>query len=137
MALNEKHKEFCRLYVLTKDVVKATEGAGYSIKGGASQGSRLLARDDIKREINRLRDKADNKVIKELQKSWTSSKTIHEAIELYELAVEKNQLSAATKVLQLIGKTNGAFPDKIEVNNKDKDQPVQVEFKIVNAKDSK
>jgi phage terminase small subunit len=61
--LSPKESAFCRAMLTAKDQTEAAIKAGYSPKTAASQASRLLKKVNIKKEIARLRNLADQKAI--------------------------------------------------------------------------
>ncbi len=61
--LSEQQRIFCREYVKTGNGMQSAIKAGYSKKTAVKQASRLLTKDDIKREIARLSEKRETKAI--------------------------------------------------------------------------
>jgi hypothetical protein len=56
--LNPKQRKFVKSYIKTGNASKAVVEAGYKPNSPAVQGSRLLANDNVQREISKVLDKA-------------------------------------------------------------------------------
>ena len=80
--ISPKQKQFCAEYVIDNNGTKAAIRAGYSPKGARVRGSLLLAKDNVKTELARIRAvlaiKAEHTwelAIRDLQTAFDMAKT--------------------------------------------------------------
>lgn len=104
--LNARQKKFADEYIITGNITQSAIKAGYSESYADSQGYRLLGIVGMKeyiQERNRQLDKEKIADMQEVHEFWASI-----------LRDEENSTSDRIRVSELIGKTNGAFLDRVE-----------------------
>lgn len=111
--LTAKQKAFCREYVINHNATQSATKAEYSKKTAYSQGQRLLKKDEIKNEIERLEKKNIEKVTVTAQEILTELKRI-----AFDLQDEKITYKDKLRALELLGKHLGMFIEKQEVSLK-------------------
>lgn len=132
---SKKQEKFCQLYAATGNATQAFKDSGYKWK--SENGARVAASNMVNKNsniINRLRelsDEAKTKAIADIREMQeTLTKIIREELdeeklmtigegEGYSRIVSKRQKAALKdrlKAMELLGKMQGAFLDKIEVN---------------------
>lgn len=110
----EKYEVFCQHYVLSRNATESAKAAGYSARSAATQGSRLLERDDVQLRISEISEEmtTDIDVVHELEKQYLQAKS-------------NNQGQTAIKALEMLGRIRGAQTDKID------DDPNELEKDII------
>ena len=70
MPISDQQEIFCRHYALSRNGAESARQAGYAAESASNQGSRLLAREDIKERIEQIEEDftTDIDVIAELEK---------------------------------------------------------------------
>lgn len=133
--LTPKQEEFCRRYAATGNAFQSYKDAGYkftSDSAGIKSASLLLNKNsNVKKKLQELREKADSDAIadiKEMQSTLT--KIIREELteevlmsegqgDGYSKIVTKRKKSALKdrlKAIELLGKMQGAFVDKVQID---------------------
>ena len=132
---NAKHEHFAQLVSNGESATRAYALAGYSEKGAKQSSSRLLTNADVCARIADLRQQKEQKhsaavatVVAEaaIDKAWVLSQLV-ENVQMAKAAEPvldhegnptgeyKQNLSAANKALELLGKELGMFVDRKEV----------------------
>ena len=106
--LKPKHKKFCREYVIDHKPADAYIRAGYSERGAAQSAHRLLMNADIKAEISRLEAKDEKRT--EMTKDWVVEKLKRNENH----AFQDGDITTSNKALEMLGKSVGAFTDKVD-----------------------
>ena len=111
MLHNARHEVFAQELAKGSTQAQAARVAGYSDKTITVAASKLAHRPDISERVNELRDRGNKLAIVEvaLSKEWV----LTELQNLYFVGKRKEQVSAATRCLELIGKEIGMFQDVI------------------------
>ena len=127
--LTPKQKLFCLEYLKDFNATKAAIRAGYSKKTANEQGARLLVNVSIKNHITNIQNQVKNEQImsiKEIQERLTSIArgNVDEEVVVIEnksdftskarIITKKVSLKDQTKALELLGKSNGLFIDKVQ-----------------------
>ena len=127
--LKGMREKFAIEYIVDYNATKAAIRAGYSEDSAASEGSRLLKNDKVSARVRELQEEYNKtkcfaekeRVLKELWETyekavqavpvmvWDSGK--HSYVESGEYSFDGK---TATKAIELIGKMNGMFTEKIE-----------------------
>jgi len=107
--LNPKQQRFVEEYPVDLNATQAAIRAGYSAATAKQQGSRLLTHVDVAAAIRKRLDKRSEKA--ELTQEWV----LAQLRVVQARAVEIDQLSAANRSLELLGKHQGMFTDRVEV----------------------
>jgi Terminase small subunit len=128
MTLIPKHAAFVREYIKDYNGAQAAIRAGYPKSRARKTASEILARPEVKAEVQRRATTITTQVteLTAIDKAWVVSKLV----ENYERAIGGKQavdqegnpialapvpnLSAANKALELIGRTLGIFGDRKE-----------------------
>jgi len=102
---------FCQRKAKGDNNSQAAREAGYSERNPAVAANKLLQRQDIKERITELRERVSEHVVHEmkLSKDWV----LTELQTLYTIAKRKEQVTPATRCLELVGKELGMFQDVI------------------------
>ena len=127
--LSGKEERFCQEYIVDYNATKAAIRAGYSERSAATQGCRLLKNDNVASRVRELQEEyikercftEKDRVLKEL---WDVFEKASQKTEVMEWSQEKHAYvpsgewsfdgKTATKAMELIGKLNGMFTEKIE-----------------------
>ena len=104
--LNARQKKFADEYIITGNITQSAIKAGYSESYADSQGYRLLGIVGMQEYIQERNGQLDKEKIADMQE-------VHEFWANI-LRDEENSTSDRIKVSELIGKTNGAFLDRVE-----------------------
>jgi phage terminase small subunit len=129
--LTAKEERFCQEYIVDYNATKAAVRAGYKERSAATQGCRLLKNDKVASRVRELQEQyikdrcfaEKDRVLKEL---WEVFEKASQKTEVMEWSQEKHAYvptgewtfdgKTATKAMELIGKMNGMFTEKIEHN---------------------
>lgn len=127
--LKAKEERFCQEYIVDYNATKAAVRAGYKERSAATQGCRLLKNDKVASRVRELQEQyikdrcfaEKDRVLKEL---WEVFERASQKTEVMEWSQEKHEYvptgewtfdgKTATKAIELIGKLNGMFTEKIE-----------------------
>ncbi len=135
--LKDKQKGFCLEYLKDFNATQAAIRAGYSKKTACEQSSRLLANVKVQLYIKELTENLDKKKImgvQEIQERLTAlarGETMEEIVVVEntgdyssEARVIKKKVSAKdqVKALELLGKANGIFVEKVNAVVKNDNQ---------------
>ena len=104
--LTKKHLNFCKFYFENGSAEKAAELAGFA----SATGRTLILRDDIKNQIEKLRDRVSEKNARSLADVMSDIHSV--AIR----AKEAGDFKAELRALELEAKHLGAFVQRVEVN---------------------
>ncbi|NNJ74549.1 MAG: terminase small subunit [Anderseniella sp.] len=126
MPLNEKQKRFALEYIVDLNATQAAKRAGYSEKTSYSQGQRLLKNDEIQKRIEKLNAKRNKRT--EISGDWVLGqlKKVADRCMQEEAVCDEDgnpvgeykfEHSGANKALELLGRHNKLFTDKIEQTN--------------------
>ncbi len=109
--VNPLHESFAQHYASSGKITQAALNAGYSEKTAHVSGSRTLKRDDVRERVKELREGVSRDVVVDmgLTKEWVLTRLQR----LYGIAETKQQVTPATRCLELIGKEIGMFQDVI------------------------
>ena len=127
--LNEKQKRFVKEYVVSLNATEAAKKAGYSVKNARTQGTRMLANANIKKEIEKHLKNFEDKKIADTKEIMERLTRVLRGEELEEKALTVMNIDGTTKIekielkpqikdklkaAELLGKRYGLFTDKIE-----------------------
>ena len=141
--LSEKQKAFCLEYLLDFNGTQAAIRAGYSKKTACEQSARLLANVKIQKHIKELTGKVQKKKImdvQEIQERLTALARgeVEEDVVVTEnigdftsqARVVKKIVGAKdqVKALELLGKANALFVDKVDATVKNDNQELLREY---------
>src|SRR3990167_2140788 len=109
--LNPKHEVFAQETVKGLTQTDAAKVAGFSAHTAAQQGCKLAKRPEIQKRVIELRNQGDSLATASvaLSKEWVLTRLMT----LEQIAEKKQQVSAATRCVELIGKELGMFQDVI------------------------
>jgi phage terminase small subunit len=109
MSLSAKHLDFCQNIAAGYSQTEAYIKAGYARKAANVNAARLIAKDNIRAEVDRLQTKASNKA------EVTLESMIADMQSLYDMAVDKGDVNAAIKAKSEQSKLVGLYaPTKTE-----------------------
>jgi len=123
--LTARHREFCRKYILWHNAARAYREAGFNPKNAhvaSVAASRLLANVGIQAEIARQRAQMAPMVTAE----WC----VRQLQENLERCIELENVAAANKAIEILGRIPNAFPQKVEM-----DANVQSEITFIDDSD--
>lgn len=127
--LKAKEERFCQEYIVDYNATKAAIRAGYKERSAATQGCRLLKNDNIASRVRELqeqyiKDRCFAEKDRVLMELWEIFERAMQKTDVMEWNHEKHEYipsgeytfdgKTATKALELIGKMNGMFTEKIE-----------------------
>ena len=122
--LTPKQELFCLEYIKDFNATQAAIRAGYSKRTANEQGTRLLVNVSIKNHLKELINQVKNERImsvKEIQERLTNIARgdIEEEVIIFDnegarIMNKKASIKDQTKALELLGKTNGLFIDKVQ-----------------------
>lgn len=128
--LKAKEERFCQEYIVDYNATKAAVRAGYKERSAATQGCRLLKNDNVALRVRELQEQyikdrcfaEKDRVLKEL---WEVFEKASQKTEVMEWSQEKHAYvptgewtfdgKTATKAMELIGKLNGMFTEKVNI----------------------
>lgn len=127
--LTEKQKAFCEEYIVDLNGAQSAIRAGYSARTAKEQASELLTKPNIKKYIQKLMDKKNNKLIAsqdEVLQLLTdiargnhkeTTETIEKAGSMVTQRKEESTVKASDRVkaLDLLGRRYGIYIDKLQV----------------------
>lgn len=134
---NQRHEHFAQLVSNGESATRAYVLAGFSESGARQNSSRLMANDDVRLRIDSLRAtkekqhaKAVTQVVEEaaIDKAWVMAQLV-ENVRMAKAAEPvtdqegnpvgeyRQNLAAANKALELLGKEFGMFVDRKEVRS--------------------
>ena len=108
---NAKHEVYCQHRAKGENKAQSARAAGYSEKTASVQACHFEKRPEVQQRIQELSDRGTDLAVVELalSKEWV----LTELQNLYLIGKRKEQVSAATRCLELIGKEIGMFQDVI------------------------
>ena len=127
--LKAKEERFCQEYIVDYYATKAAIRAGYKERSAATQGCRLLKNDNVASRVRELqeqyiKDRCFAEKDRVLMELWEIFERAMQKTDVMEWNHEKHEYipsgeytfdgKTATKALELIGKMNGMFTEKIE-----------------------
>lgn len=134
MALTEKQEKFVLEFAKCGNATQAYINAGYSYKNekvATSLASRLLSKDDVKAKLREIHEETKTNAIADIQEMQSiltaiireeldeeKLMTVSEG-EGYSRIVSKRQQAALKdrlKAIELLGKMQGAFVDKVQID---------------------
>jgi len=121
--LSDKQQAFCREYMVDFNATQAAIRAGYSASTAQVQGSRLLSNAMIKKRVDELRTKAAKR------NNIDVDQVIAMLLEDRAEAAALKQMGPAVRTTELIGKTIGAFTDRLETTGFDDYKSVVADLK--------
>ncbi|MBQ7875493.1 MAG: terminase small subunit [Oscillospiraceae bacterium] len=122
--LTAKQEKFCMEYIVDYNGTQAAIRAGYSESSARTTAWRMLKNDDIAARVRELqREYNDQRCF------YEKDRCMGEFWKTYEKAVEAGDGKTAAKCLELIGKTNGMFTEKVAVGA-DAESSGEVHFSI-------
>lgn len=123
---NPRDERFCIAFVRCSSQTEAVREAGYDHKRPAEKGRRLLQRIDVKRRIEWLQGKVADKMTEDeaVTREWVRSELRHnvEVAKTPQPVLDRSgeptgrihrDLASANKALELLGKEQGMFVDRI------------------------
>lgn len=127
--LTEKQKAFCKEYIVDLNGAQSAIRAGYSARTAKEQASELLTKPNIKKYIQKLMDKKNNKLIAsqdEVLQLLTdiargnhkeTTETIEKVGSMVTRRKEESTVKASDRVkaLDLLGRRYGIYIDKLQV----------------------
>jgi len=114
--MTERYRRFAEYYAQTANATEAAKLAGYSPRTARSQGQCLLTKVDIQEYIRELQEQAASERIADMgavKEFWSNV-----------MNDEKEKTADRLKASELLAKSAGAFLDRIEVDNPDRDDVV-------------
>ena len=111
--LNERQKEFVRQFLIWHNGTLAYKKAGYKFKDDRVAGicaAKMLGLAKVDAEIKR-RQKS-----REKRTEITADLVVQETWANYERCLSLEELAAANKALEMLGRHTGAFPNKMELS---------------------
>lgn len=140
MSLSDKQQRFVHEYLVDLNATQAAIRAGYSVGSAPVTASRLLRNANVKAAIETGRTKATAKA--ELSVEWVLTmlkQNAERAMQIIpvlnsqgdEIGEYKYEGSVANKALELLGKHQGMFADRVKVEGGDK----PVEFRDMTLAD--
>ena len=130
-------EKFCQLYAATGNATQSFIDAGYTVKSknaAGVQAHKLVNKNDnVKERLRELAEKAETKAIANIQEMQeTLTKIIREELDEEKLMTEgqgdgysrivskrqKAALKDRLKAIELLGKMQGGFIDKVQFENK-------------------
>lgn len=111
MGLNPRQQLFVQEYVKDFKGAEAARRAGYSESTAKEQASRLLTKDHIQAEVNRLRTKLTDEL--EMDAKWV----LERIRRVVDEAMDSDPMNGmvALKGLELVGKHNAMFQESVGV----------------------
>jgi len=106
--LSDKRQAFCREYMIDHNATQAAIRAGYSRKSAQAQGSRLLSNAMVKQRIAEQQAKAVTR------NSLDVDQVIQMLLDDRAEAGDLKQMGPKVRAGELIGRTIGAFVDKVD-----------------------
>ena len=120
--LTDKQEAFCREYMVDFNATQAAIRTGYSKRTAQVQGSRLLSNVMVKKRVDELRAKAITR------NNLDVDQVIAMLLEDRAEAAALKQMGPKVRAGELIGRTIGAFVDRIEEPHKQTPEQVVDEF---------
>lgn len=108
--MNPKQKKFVREYLIDHNGSQAAIRAGYSKNGSSVTGTRLLANPSVATAIAKGEAKDEKRT--EMTKDWVVEKLKRNENH----AFQDGDITTSNKALEMLGKSVGAFTDKIDTN---------------------
>ncbi len=111
--LNDLQKEFVRQFLIWHNGTLAYKKAGYKFKNdqvAASSAHKLLRIAKIDAEIKRRQKSREDRT------EITADLVVQETWANYERCLSLEELAAANKALEMLGRHTGAFPNKMELS---------------------
>ena len=108
--MNKKQQTFADEYLLDLNGKQAAIRAGYSPKTAESQASRLLTNAKVAEYIAKAQQERSKRL--QIDADWIVEKLVGN----HARAMELDELGHSNKAIELLGKTNGAFVDKMEID---------------------
>lgn len=129
MKLSGKKERFCEEYIIDYNGTKAAIRAGYSEESARTAAWRLLKNDDVAARVRELQEEFNKK-----RSFDDKNRVLNELWDVYEKAIQKTPVmewdsekhayvpngewafdgKTASKALELIGKLNGMFEEKVK-----------------------
>lgn len=110
--LTAKQQRFCEEYLIDFNATQSAIRAGYSKKAAHSIGIENLNKPLIKEQIEKKKRELREKT--EITIEWIAE----QLKENHELAREMGKVSDSSKALELLGKMQGAFTDRVDMTAK-------------------
>lgn len=128
MALNPKQQRFCEEYVVDLNGTQAAIRAGYSPKTANEQAARLLAKASIQEEVEKLQKKHREEI--KIDRKWIIERLVENVNRSMQIipVLDKDgdptgefryEGNVANKALELLGRHDGMFSNKVELTGKD------------------
>ncbi len=108
---NPKYEVFAQEYFKTRNATQSACRAGFSEKSAHVQGSKLSHHRLIVARVKEIGERVSDNVVADL--SITKEWVLVRLTRLYDIAETKQQVTPATRCLELIGKEIGMFQDVI------------------------
>ncbi len=106
--MNQRRETFCEAYMVSGNATQAAKDAGYSDKTAYSTGQRLLKNVEVIQYISGRRDALQSERVaqlEEVREFWTDT-----------MRSEEHKVTDRLKASELLGKTYGAFLDRVEMD---------------------
>ena len=103
-SLNIKQTKFCALYFETGNAFESAKKAGYSDSTANNANAVLVNNTGIQERLQKLEQELITAT------NWNKARIISELENVYSLAIADNQLTSASKTLQLIAQLTNAMP---------------------------
>ncbi len=118
--MTPKNEEFARQWLIDKNKTQAAIRAGYSKKTAAQSGERMFRNVEVKAYIDKLLEKQAKRT------EITADKVLHE---IADIAFDKEEKKYhRIKCLELLGKNQKLFTDKVELGPSDTDKKWKIEI---------
>jgi len=103
-SLNIKQTKFCAHYFETGNAFESAKKAGYSESTANNATALLVNHSGIQERLQKLEQELITAT------NWNKARIISELEHVYSLAIADNQLTSASKTLQLIAQLTNAMP---------------------------
>lgn len=107
---NAKRERFCQEYMKDLNRTQAYIRAGYSERGAAQNAERLMRNDEVRARIADLQAKIGQHL------EITQEKVLRDLEQIRDKAIKEGAFGPAAKVVELLGRHIGMWPNKIEAN---------------------
>ena len=104
-SLNIKQTKFCSHYFETGNAFESAKKAGYSESTANNATALLVNHSGIQNRLQKLEQELITAT------NWNKARIISELEHVYSLAIADNQLTSASKTLQLIAQLTNAMPN--------------------------
>ena len=108
--ITQRQKVFCRCIAKGLNQTQAAIEAGYSPSSANVTGSKLMKRDIIRNYVDYCTEKIT------LKSDYSNDYILKELLDIATLSKDSEKYRETLRALELLGKNNGMFKDKLEVS---------------------